>query len=602
MDKSTLRGKYCKWSKEDLDKALAMIRSKKISILGASKRYNIPRRTLGGYVKSQVWNKKKNGRPTVLTGEQEVQLVARITRLADVGFPLTVKVLRKCVYTFCEKNRIKQQFSVMKGYAGRKWLKGFLQRHPEIARRKAQHLNEARAQKINKFIVNDYFRTLKDVMTKLDIAHMPERIYNVDEKGCRLSLHRQPFVLAKTGSRRVHFRGKEHGENVTIVSCGNALGNVIPPMILFKGQRLKPEWADNLPAGSVVEMTAKGSMTSETFVKWLHHFSRYKSAGPCLLIMDGAKCHLDYSIVEAADNVGVSLLCLPSNTTHELQPMDKSVFGPFEAYWDEELMKFWTTYEDRVFNKQHFGYVFSPVWEKSTIPKNIKAGFEACGIFPFNPNRIPEQAFAPSETTTVPRVTLPPFPEPAQHQEAIRNHHEDEPHNDSEETDNSSAWDSDNLHGDNGTRNQQSNVLFSEILSTPARNSQPAKRNHPAINSRAVEVQKSLFVNSNNQSIPCSSKNVHLSASPSAHNQKNPPKKSKAVGSKENPTKLYTSPRRSSVTKKSLHQESWYCFLCKEDRVIDMRGCSLCKRFVHEECVGLTKHDKQVFVCPTCEV
>ena len=82
-------------------------------------------------------------------------------------------------------------------------------------------------------------------MLKLDVIDKPERIYNVDKKGCRLSLPRQPYVLTKTGSRRVHYRGKEHGENVTIVSCGNALGNVIPPMILFKGKRMKQEWADN---------------------------------------------------------------------------------------------------------------------------------------------------------------------------------------------------------------------------------------------------------------------------------------------------------------------------------------------------------------------
>ena len=206
-------------------------------------------------------------------------------------------------------------------------------------------------------------------MLKLHVIDKPERIYNVDGKGCRLSLHRQSYVLTKTGSRRVHYRGKEHGENVTIVSCGNALGNVIPPMILFKGKRMEQEWADNLPTGSIIEMRAKGSMTSQTFVRWLQHFNRYKSAGECLLIVYGAKCHLDYSIVEAAEDMGVTLLCLPSNTTHELQPMDKSVFGPFEKFWDDELMNFWSTFEDREFNKQRFGYVFTPVWDKSATPK-----------------------------------------------------------------------------------------------------------------------------------------------------------------------------------------------------------------------------------------
>lgn len=584
MDKNAPRGKYYNWSKENLGKALAMIKSKKISILGASKRFGIPRRTLGGYVKSGASNMTKNGRPPVLTEAQEIELVSRVVRLADVGFPVTPKVLRRCVYIFCEKNNIKQRFNEIKGCAGRKWLKGFLQRHPDIARRKSQHLNEARAQKLNKFIVNDYFKTLREVMGKLDIIDKPERIYNVDEKGCRLSLHRQPYVLAKTGSKRVHYRGKEHGENVTIVACGNAVGNVIPPMVLFKGKRMKQELADNLPVGSIVEMTPKGSMTSQTFVRWLHHFNRYKSAGECLVIMDGAKCHLDYSIVEAAEDMGVTLLCLPSNTTHELQPMDKSVFGPFETFWDDELMNFWTTFEDHEFNKQRFGYVFTPVWDKSATPKNVKAGFEACGIFPLNPNKIPEEAFAPSQTTEIP---LPVPPVGPSHTQVVphdlpKDEHEEETE---EHEDDSSAWDSDDSHGNLQPSKKRKNVSFNDILSTPNTKSRRPKRNRPPINSRAIQIQKSLFPSSLDPA-PCKSNTLDNPISTST------PKTIRSQKTSRPHPK--TKPGAGKST------DSWYCFICKKDRVLDMRCCNLCNRYVHEECVGLTKKDKGAFVCPEC--
>ena len=63
---------------------------------------------------------KKNGRPPVLTQEQELELVSRIVRLTDVGFPVTAKVLRRRVYIFCEKNDIKQRFNDIKGCEGRK--------------------------------------------------------------------------------------------------------------------------------------------------------------------------------------------------------------------------------------------------------------------------------------------------------------------------------------------------------------------------------------------------------------------------------------------------------------------------------------------------
>ncbi|KAI4455535.1 dde superfamily endonuclease [Holotrichia oblita] len=106
-------------------------------------------------------------------------------------------------------------------------------------------------------------------------------------------------------------------------------------MILFKGKRQKPEWIDSMPPGTSIAMTARG-MTAVTFTMWLNHFVKIKSPGRCLLIFDGTRSHLDVAIVDAAEAYDIMLLCLPSNTTHELQPLDKSVFRAFEHYWDEE--------------------------------------------------------------------------------------------------------------------------------------------------------------------------------------------------------------------------------------------------------------------------
>lgn len=47
-------------------------------------------------------------------------------------------------------------------------------------------------------------------------------------------------------------------------------------------------------------------------------------------------------------------------------------------------------------------------------------------------------------------------------------------------------------------------------------------------------------------------------------------------------------------------QESWFCFLCQRDEQLSMRLCCSCFRYVHEDCVGLTKDDKIDFVCPQC--
>ncbi|KAI4464013.1 hypothetical protein MML48_4g00010929 [Holotrichia oblita] len=199
-------------------------------------------------------------------------------------------------------------------------------------------LNPARAAKLNSYIVRDYFQKLNSILEKYSLKHHPSKIYNMDEKGCRLTLHHQQTVIAKKGNKRVHLVAPEHAENCTIVACANALGNSIPPMILFKGQRLKPTFGNGLPPGSRVAMSPKGSMTTSLFIEWLSHFSSFIQP-PVLLIFDGAASHLDLIIVDTAERLGIHLLCLPSNTAHALQPLDKSFFRAFEHHWDEEIGK-----------------------------------------------------------------------------------------------------------------------------------------------------------------------------------------------------------------------------------------------------------------------
>lgn len=155
-------------------------------------------------------------------------------------------MIRFQAYAFCEKFNIPHNFNKEKRIAGKGWLRMFLERNPTIAKRKAQFLNAARAQKLNKHITDHHFQEIKNIYDELDLHDHPERLYNMDEKGCRLTLHRQPIVLAEKGTERVHMQASEHGENVTIVGCGNALGNAIPPMILFKGVRKKPEYDEKI--------------------------------------------------------------------------------------------------------------------------------------------------------------------------------------------------------------------------------------------------------------------------------------------------------------------------------------------------------------------
>lgn len=663
MAPTTSRGPRHSWSEDSLRRAVQAVVDGELSMNKSSITYSIPRRTLREHVSKNKTTKSKLGRKPVLSQDEEKDLVNRIRRLSNVGYPLTPKSVRLCVYRYCKTNRKKTPFSKKYEIAGRYWFKGFMERNQEISIRKCQNLNPARAMKLNPFIVNDHFGKLREVMLHLGVVDKPQKIYNMDEKGCRLCLHKQQRVLAQTGARRVHLVAEEHGENATIVACINAVGNAVPPMILYKGKRMKPEWTYNLPAGSVCRMTDRGSMTTAVFRDWLAHFASFKTPGRCLLIFDGAKSHLDYSVVEEAEKYDITLYCLPSNTTHELQPLDKAVFKPFETYWDQELMRFWDRFQTHTIRRGQFGMVLTPCFERAMTQSNIKSGFASTGIFPFNSNAIPDEAFAPSDTTKrsappaagecLPNLTaaedqtMPPLaanecrPSCSTSTPLRTKERRVESGTDFDDNDEEDLMDMTmigTIHEEKepaspqkiseDTNSQNTDDSFSSMLSTPKMKDKGMKK-RPALNSRALILSRDVFKQMNENGTKkqsCKTVKPKMKAKKIRLDELSAKKHRLSVKTKnctqEDTVKTIKKKRETGCSAKKINknqkltetksytednkepdkqEESWFCFVCDRDEVLDMRLCFVCGKYVHEECVGLAPEDKEMFVCPICQ-
>nr|XP_022903948.1 uncharacterized protein LOC111416214 [Onthophagus taurus] len=450
-------------------------------------------------------------------------------------------------------------------------------------------MNIARAQKLNPTIVQDHFSELDTVLRELNLKHSPQFIYNLNEKGCRLTLHHAHKVLAEKEEHRIHLLANEHAENVTVVACVNALGQAVPPMIIFKGLRKKDTYSDNLPPGSTVQMSAKGSMARELFIVWLQHFAKLKPAGRVLLVIDGASCHLDISIVEEAEKLDVSLYCLPSNTTHELQPLDKSVFRSFEHYWDTELLNYWeaTNVPCRTLKKDRFGIVFNKVWQQCMLISNIQSGFRATGIYPFDPSVIPETAFSPSllthkqqETEAEPKksddegnIPLIPFKQKGGPISTGKSSHEPSP--------GCSSWTNANKETDSAT--SKIKTLSVITVKQPNRDNASVPKKSPKKKSFADILKTPDFS--------------------TAKQTKNPRKKAvnyKAQLLKTDLFRKLTNPPIEEKQNKN-DEEAWYCFLCDEDCERDTRRCIQCNTcWVHDVCAGLVLEDTEDYVCPKC--
>lgn len=224
----------------------------------------------------------------------------------------------------------------------------------------------------------------------------------MDETGLT-EVHTPPNIIAAKGKKGVHsITSGEKGTTTTIVSCCNASGRYVPPLIIFKGIRENPLLIRSAPAGTIVKLSKTGWITSDIFYEWMKHFNVHRQKTPdgaTLLILDGHISHLAIDTLKYAEQNKIVMVCLPSHCTHHLQPLDKSVFKSLKAAWNEVCAKYMRDNRGKNINRYVFCELFNSAYSKSATHQNASSGFLATGIWPLNRNAIPAEAYAPSETT-----------------------------------------------------------------------------------------------------------------------------------------------------------------------------------------------------------
>lgn len=320
--------------------AMECIKNNEMGWLKASKIFNVPQATLRRRFKAGN-SKKKLGRfENTFSPELEKQLVDHILMLESRLFGLTTVDVKKLAYDLAEKLKIKHRFSQKKGKAGWDWLHNFQNRHPQLSLRQPEATSLARASAFNKPQVSRYFALLQKTIDEEKIS--PDRIYNMDESGLS-TVQRPPKIFAAKGKKQVGaLTSAERGAHVTVVLCLNAIGQYIPPAIIFPRKRFNPMLYDDAPPGTLKLHNESGYMVGELFHQYIQHFVAHTKPTPeqkVLLILDGHSSHKDVDALDYAKNKGVIFLCLPPHCTHRLQPLDVAVYGPLSTYYNQEIAK-----------------------------------------------------------------------------------------------------------------------------------------------------------------------------------------------------------------------------------------------------------------------
>ncbi|XP_023312222.1 CENP-B homolog protein 2-like [Anoplophora glabripennis] len=250
--------------------------------------------------------------------------------------------------------------------------------------------------------VQDYFKLLSDTLLEKNLINKPSNIFNIDETGLQLN-NRPEYVVDEKGSKNVTaVTSGEKGETISVIVCCNAEGMFIPPTCIFKGKNKKNEYEDGMPAGSVVVMSEKSAYVNTTiFFDWIKaQFVPRKPDGPVVLILDGHSSHVSsVELLEYAEQNNITLLCLQSHTTQFLQPLDRALFKAFKLYYYAACYTFIRVNPTRSINRLQFGKLMCEAWSKAATVDNAVSAFRSTGIFPLNPDIIPEYAYL-GETPT----------------------------------------------------------------------------------------------------------------------------------------------------------------------------------------------------------
>ena len=155
-------------------------------------------------------------------------------------------------------------------------------------------------------------------------------------------------------------------------------------------------------------------MNDECFFEFIRHFQMHTKSSkesPVVLILDNFHAHLHIGMLDYAKEHGITIIALPPHTTYKLMPHDRKVFKSLKCAVNTYTDVWMRNNAGRTMSIYDIPSIIKDAWPVAVTPGNIISGFEATGMWPFNPNRFGPADFAPSTVADRPMV-LPLSPPP----------------------------------------------------------------------------------------------------------------------------------------------------------------------------------------------
>ena len=146
-----------------------------------------------------------------------------------------------------------------------------------------------------------------------------------------------------------------------------------------------------MPADWILAVSDNGWTTDELGLLWLKHFDKHTASRTTrvyrLLIIDGHNSHATPEFDQYCTQNKIISLCMPTHSSHLLQPLDVSCYSPLKRAYGREIAELARLQVYHI-DKLEFLNIYPRIRPVVFIEQNIRAGFKATGLILYNPQRV----------------------------------------------------------------------------------------------------------------------------------------------------------------------------------------------------------------------